>query len=308
VEPSRPEGAGGPPFAIGGPSRLSLDAARTGTASFTVSNITGRPVQARLQVQPSAGVDVSWFTIAPEAGQPPAANPPKEAATTQRAMPVAGTATVDVTVKVPDRAPAGAVSFVLNAALAETPDQIVSGPTVAFEVPAPVKRRFPWWILIVIIVALLILVGGGILIYSLTRPGEPEPTSSPTPTETAAPTPTERPILRSSFFMVDESGSQEDLDLDGEPDVSWSDTDLSPATTVGSPTIFDGSMRGAARVSEPTFEACRDVQLSTEFIAVAETDGTTLICVFTSEGHAAVLEVEASRPDETRRVNFTVWE
>ncbi|WP_344097784.1 PASTA domain-containing protein, partial [Microbacterium deminutum] len=58
---------------------------------------------------------------------------------------------------------------------------VVSGPTVAFQVAEPNKRKFPWWIVIVAVVAVLLLAGGGILIWLLTRPAPP-PTLIKAPT------------------------------------------------------------------------------------------------------------------------------
>ncbi|MCR2792318.1 PASTA domain-containing protein [Microbacterium sp. zg.Y625] len=152
--PTGPAAPGGPPFAVAGPSAVSLDAARSGLASFTVSNVTGRPVRARVMVIPGAGADPAWFRISGDA---------------ERSLPVAGTATVEVAVHVATTAPAGESSFTVGAALEEAPDQVVSGPTVAFRVPDPVKRRFPWLWVIVAVVAVLVLAGGGILIWILTR-------------------------------------------------------------------------------------------------------------------------------------------
>ena len=154
--PVGPVAGQGPPFTVAGPSSVTLDGARSGAGSFAVSNLTGRPVRARVLVVPGTGADASWFQIAGES---------------ERAVPVAGTATVDVAVKVPEKAPAGSFSFAVGAALEEAPDQVVSGPTVAFEVPEPKKRKFP-------LLdpdrrrggALLLLIGGGIAIWLLTRP------------------------------------------------------------------------------------------------------------------------------------------
>lgn len=163
--PAGPSQSGAPPFAVGGPSTLSLDESRSGTGSYTVSNVTGRPVRARLLVLPGAGADAGWFRIEGE---------------TERPLPIAGTATVDVAVTVPPGAPAGPSSFQVGAALEEAPDQVVSGPTVSFTVPESAKRPFPWWIVIVAAVALVVLIGGGIVIWMLTRT-VPDPVLSQPP-------------------------------------------------------------------------------------------------------------------------------
>lgn len=169
-----PAGAGAgeaPPFAVAGPAQIQLGSSRSGTGSFTVSNVTGRSVRARVLVVPGAGADASWFTIS---GEP------------ERALSVAGTTTVDVTVSVPKHTTAGTFSFMLGAALEESPDLVVPGPTVTVGVPEPIKRKFPWWILIVTVAALLVLSIGGALIWNFTR-------STPVPTPTATPTPTPTP-------------------------------------------------------------------------------------------------------------------
>lgn len=162
--PAGPAPGGLPPFAVAGPSTVSLDAARSVAASFTVSNVTGRPVRARVIVLPGAGAEASWFQVAGES---------------ERALPVAGTATVEVAVKVAPDAPAGSYSFALGAALEEAPDQVVSGPTVAFQVPEPKEKKFPWWIVIVVAAAVLLLVGGGLAIWFLTRPPSPPKLTEP---------------------------------------------------------------------------------------------------------------------------------
>jgi hypothetical protein len=283
--PVGPLSAEGPPFAVAGPSSVTLDAARSGSGSFDVSNVTGRPVRARLLLLPGAGADASWFQIA---GEP------------ERALPVAGTAAVDVSVRVPEKAPAGSFSFVLGAALEEAPDQVVSGPTVSFQVPEPKKRKFPWWILIVVLVALLVLAGGGILVYNLTRP-DPEPSPSPTPSDTGP------PILRTDALTFDTATLDLDLDLDGIGDVQLADADLSPAVPAERPTTVFGLMRGVAFVPAPTFEQCRDVFLQ-EFVEVPEVDDGTFVCVFTSEGHAGLLEFRQTQPDQSREILVTVWD
>jgi hypothetical protein len=189
--PVAPAAGEGPPFAVAGPSAVTLDAARSASVSFTVSNVSGRPVRARVLVLPGAGADASWFSVVGES---------------ERALPVAGTTIVDVAVKVSEKAPAGAASFVLGAALEEAPDRVVSSPTVSLQVPPPKPKPFPWWIVIVAVVALLLLVGGGILIWSLTRPDDAPPTDSPT----------EAPAAEAAALVVSVDGL-ELVDEQGEP-------------------------------------------------------------------------------------------
>ena len=289
--PVGPAAGGAAPFALSGPAQLTLDASRAGRASFTVSNITGRPVRARVLIQPGAGADAAWFAIVGDA---------------ERALPVAGTATVDVTVTVAERAPGGQASFVLGAVLEEAPDQVVSSPTVSFEVPPPKPKRFPWWIVIVAVVALLLLVGGGILIWSLTRPDEAPPTESPSP----SPSPT--PTFASGAF-------------DAIPDI-WFDLDENQvvvAPGVGEDVYFyQGAGSGElgvvgqgpprlAVVDEPTFEACveatdyDDVNLQNVLLLP---DRTTHVCVrFTDQGRRSLMTIGPAN-GAGLPVSFVTWE
>lgn len=284
-----PEAAGAgdaPPFSVEGPSQLTLDAARTGKATFTVANRTGRAVRTRVFAQPGPGADAGWFQLGGEV---------------ERAMAPEGTTTVDVTVAVPADVAAGSSSFSLGTALEETPDKVVSSPTVAFEIPARGKRRFPWWIVIVAVVALLVLAGGGILIWSLTRPDDPEPTSSPS----ASPTPTSDVFLSDDFF-VDTSSKSVDLDGDARPDIQVDDADLSAAIPADRATTVFGLVQGVAIVEAATPDACRSVVLESSVQIAQDADGV-LVCVFTSDEHLGVLEFGATQPDETRQVGVTLW-
>jgi hypothetical protein len=262
-----------------------------------------------LIVQPGAGAESSWFTVASDDGQPPA---PPGWATGERGLPVAGTATVDVTVRIPETAPAGAVSFALGAALEESPDRVVSSPTVAFPVPAPTaKRKFPWWIVIVAAVALLVLVGGGILIYFLTRPDDTAPpASSPSPTHEVAQT------------GELQGGGFDHVDLDTK-EVSSGFVEPPPgADVVFRPSFADDggplnlvAGENGARVSltdDPTFEGCEAApdydDDEAQLIRLPDV-GTTFVCVrFTDDGRMALLTI-GSLNEETLRapVSFVTW-
>ncbi|WP_425821081.1 PASTA domain-containing protein [Microbacterium sp. DT81.1] len=132
--------------------------------------MTGRPVRARMLVLPGTGADASWFQITGES---------------ERMIPVAGAATVDVSAKVPEKVAAGSFSFALGAALEEAPDQVVSSPTVVFDVPDREKPRFRWWIVAIVVGALIILAVGGWLIYAFTQPPS-DPTLKQAPTISGA--------------------------------------------------------------------------------------------------------------------------
>jgi hypothetical protein len=266
-----------------------LDAARAGAGSFTVSNVTGRPVRARLLVLPGAGADASWFQVEGES---------------ERMLPVAGTTTVDVSVRLKDSVPAGSYSFVLGAALEESPDQVVPGPTVSFEAK-PGRRRFPWWIVIVAAAAVLLLAAGGILIWSLTRPAA-EPTTSPTPTQ-AGP-----PVYLSDVFLA-------------TPDM-WFDLDESRSTgvPVGGEDVYfyQGAGSGElgvvgqgpprlAIVDEPTFAACEAATGYDDLAAqnvVLLPDRETFVCVrFTDQLRRAVMSIGPLTGDGFP-VSYTTWE
>ena len=257
--PVGPVAAEGPPFSVAGPSTVSLDGARSGSGSFTVSNVTGRPVRARLLVLPGAGADAAWFQVVGES---------------ERLLPVAGTATVDVSVRVAEQAPAGAFSFAVGAALEEAPDRVVSGPTVAFQVagageaevpvvdrdrrrrsPAAARRgRHP---------DLEPHPCGAVTLHRVPRtPGRrssgPMNSCSRPPAKMWTWISTARPTSDSQTLICRRSAPNRQ------------------------PTIVFGLMRGVAIVPEPTFEQCRDVFLA-ESVEVPHADAGTLVCVFTSD-------------------------
>ncbi|GAA1957125.1 hypothetical protein [Microbacterium deminutum] len=291
--PVGPVGPEGPPFAVAGPSQVVLDAARSGSGSFTVSNVTGRPVRARVLVLPGAGADAAWFQVVGES---------------ERALPVAGTATVDVTVKVAEKAAAGAFSFAVGAALEESPDQVVSGPTVAFQVAEPNKRKFPWWIVIVAVVAVLLLAGGGILIWNLTRP-KPGPTNTPTPTTTVA----EPSVFKSDLFLAT-PGTYFDLDTGQQV--------MTPSAGGGEDVFFyQGAGSGElgvvgqgpprlAVVDQPTFAACEAATSYDDLNAqniVLLPDRATFVCVkFTDQDRRSVMTIGPATGGGFP-VSFTTW-
>jgi hypothetical protein len=291
--PVAPAAGEGPPFAVAGPSAVTLDAARSASVSFTVSNVSGRPVRARVLVLPGAGADASWFSVVGES---------------ERALPVAGTTIVDVAVKVSEKAPAGAASFVLGAALEEAPDRVVSSPTVSVQVPPPKPKPFPWWIVIVAVVALLLLVGGGILIWSLTRP-DPKPSPSPSPSATQTPTPTEHPVLDTGSFLFEDNGMTVDLDIDspdGIIDITLIDPDLQVIPFNRPTTLI--AQRGLAIVPNPDFETCREASLASQ-VDIAEGARRTLVCVLTSANRLALLAFGPQIDGSSRRqVSITLWE
>ena len=144
--PGQPPGA--LPFAVTAPPELRLADNRTATTTFTVTNLTGRPVRARLLPRGRNGAADSWMSIS---------------GPTEVPLGVAGTVAVPVTVSVPPTAPEGQHLLVLEV-VAEDDTETVSGQAVAFTVPArspaPVRRRRNWLKVVLIIVgSLLALIG-----------------------------------------------------------------------------------------------------------------------------------------------------
>lgn len=170
--PTEPVTPGAAPFSVTGPTAVALDGQRTGTASFVVTNVTGRPVRARLLPQALSGADAGWLSVVGEAERP---------------IGVAATVTVDVRVHVPPKATAGQHALRLDVSAEDRPDLVATGQVVSFTVPEPDGRKFPTWVIAVVLVAIL-LIGGGA--YAITRfVGGPDPEASPTPTPTPTPTP-----------------------------------------------------------------------------------------------------------------------
>jgi hypothetical protein len=151
--------AGASPFAVTAPPVLALTPGqRTGATSFTITNLTGRPVRVRLRPRGRLGAPDSWFSVVGLVEVP---------------MGVAETITATVNVAVPPDAPAGAAQFFLEV-VAEDDTESVVGQTVAFTVPAPEvappRKKFPWWIIAVGVLVLALIVGG--VIFFLNRGGE----------------------------------------------------------------------------------------------------------------------------------------
>ena len=287
-----PEGPGvsdAPPFAVAGPSELAVDGSRAGTGSFTVSNVTGRAVRARVLVTPGAGADAGWFAVVGSA---------------ERALPDAGTATVQVAVTVPPAAAAGSYTFVVGAALEESPDRVVSGSTVTFAVPEAAKRPFPWWI---VIVAAAVLALAGAAIWWFTRPDEGEPT----PTDDGA------AVFREGVLTLPSGDGYIDLDegvvLDPGLGSTGNGEDIYfyPGAGSGELGLVGQGPPRVAVVDEATFAACESAtgydDLEAQNVLVLANQ-TVHICVrFTDQGRLAVMTIELDEAG-THSVAFTTWE
>jgi hypothetical protein len=158
-------------FAVTAPSELTLAADRTGSTSFTVTNLTGRPVKVRLIPRGQAGASDAWFLVVGPSEVPIA---------------VGATITATVQVRVPPEVPAGSHSLLLNV-VDERNTEPVTGQSVAFAVPPAAvvtRKRFPWWILVVAAVALALIIG--VVVFFLTRDTNPTPPEATPPSSTIA--------------------------------------------------------------------------------------------------------------------------
>ncbi|MGV8849716.1 MAG: PASTA domain-containing protein [Propionibacteriaceae bacterium] len=171
--PAAPEGTaapGGPlPFAVTGPGDLQLAPDRTGTTTFTVTNLTGRPVRVRLQPKSATAEHDSWYSVAGDPEVP---------------MTVGATITVDVRAKVPAGAAAGQDSLHLRAVDEADPEQLTDGQPVAVAIPdAPAPAKKGPFVLIAVIALVVLLVGGAAIWWFLLRKTPPpEVLATPTPT------------------------------------------------------------------------------------------------------------------------------
>ena len=168
--PAAPEetaAPGGPlPFAVTGPGDLQLAPDRTGTTTFTVTNLTGRPVRVRLQPKSATAEHDSWYSVAGDPELP---------------MTVGATITVDVRAKVPAGASAGQDSLHLRAVDEADPEQLTDGQPVAVAIPAaPEQPKKSPFVLIAVLALVVLLVGGGAIWWFLLRkPATPEATQPP---------------------------------------------------------------------------------------------------------------------------------
>ena len=141
---------GAAPFAVTAPPDLTLASDRTGTTTFTVTNLTGRPVKARLIPKGASGAENSWVAVV---------------GPTEVPMGVAATITVDLRVVVPEAAPGGEHLLVLEV-VAEDDTETVTGQSVAFTASGPqapadgTKPKRRWLrILLIALGCLLALIG-----------------------------------------------------------------------------------------------------------------------------------------------------
>lgn len=149
---------------------LRTDSHGRAEGTFTVTNVTGRPLRGRLEARAASPAQQAWLSVTGEAEREFAAN---------------ATHQIVVKIAVPPGAPAAQCAFRLDAVSAQNPDEdFAEGPTVTVEVaPQPAaKKPFPWWI--VAAAAAVVLIAGGVTTYLLTRDRAPAPAASNTPPPT----------------------------------------------------------------------------------------------------------------------------
>lgn len=173
AQPEEPPATGPLPFSVTGAGDLKLAADRTGTTTFTVTNLTGRPIRVRLQPKSSDPTHDGWYKVA---GDP------------EVSMTVGATITVDVKASVPSDAPAGQDSLHLRAVDEADPEQLTDGQPVAVAIPDPPAppKKAPF-LLIGIIALVVLLVGGGAIWWFLLR-GNDAPVATAPPTISGTPT------------------------------------------------------------------------------------------------------------------------
>jgi beta-lactam-binding protein with PASTA domain len=134
--------------------KVTLDDSGEAKASFTVTNTTPQAVRGHLVARPREPAKPEWLSVVGESVRDFGPN---------------GAERVVVQLKVPTRSPAGSYSFRLDAISEADPDEdFTEGPSVAFQVPEPPKKKpFPWWIVIVAAAVVLIVIG--IVVWLLVR-------------------------------------------------------------------------------------------------------------------------------------------
>lgn len=141
------------PFSITAPPEVTLGADRVGTTTFTVTNLAGRPLRARMIPRGRGGAEDSWMSVVGDAEVP---------------MGIAATVTVDVRIAVPPAAPGGQHLLVLEV-VPEDDTETVTGQAVAFTAPPPkppeVKKKRRWLrVVLIIVFSLLALIGLAVVV------------------------------------------------------------------------------------------------------------------------------------------------
>lgn len=113
---------------------VKTDAQGKGEASFTVSNVSDRPLRGRAAAKADAPGQQGWLALVGEA---------------EHAFPPGGTHKFTVAITLAPGTALGKYGFRLDVASPQNPDEdFAEGPRVTIEVEAATaaaKRPFPWW-------------------------------------------------------------------------------------------------------------------------------------------------------------------
>lgn len=159
------------PFAIAGPAELRLGPERIGATSFTVTNLTGRPIRVRLQPRAAAPGNEAWYQVTGEREVP---------------MAVGATLSVEVMARVPGDAPEGTSTLSLRAVDEADPERLTDGPAVAVTVPPPPPppKKLPLVPILAAVLVLVLLGGGAFWFFAMCKQPPLNP-AAPTIPDTA---------------------------------------------------------------------------------------------------------------------------
>jgi len=145
-----------------GVSSVKLDSQLRATIPYTAKNVSARALDGRAvlislpQTKPPSGVvENGWVKIDGNA---------------DRHFDVNKEETFTVRISVPPKSPPGKYTFRLDTVWVEKPDEGDLGGAVAFAVPAPNGKTFPFWIIPVLLV---VLIGLGVGTWLLLKPHGP---------------------------------------------------------------------------------------------------------------------------------------
>ncbi len=126
---------------------VQLNGAGQGEVTFTVSNAVGRPLRARVVLEPEGALTPGWLALV---GEP------------ERELAPDGTQSYSVKLAAPPSAAEGSYAFHLVVVNVANPDEeFAVGPSVSFQVrraAAPVRQKFPMWAAFLVAGVLLIAV------------------------------------------------------------------------------------------------------------------------------------------------------
>jgi cytoskeletal protein RodZ len=203
-------------FAVTAAPNVALDGNNTGKTSFTVTNLTGRPVRARVNPRGGGGAADSWFAVTGAAELP---------------MAVGATATVEIVIAVPRGAPGGQRSLVIEV-VAEDDTEVVTGQSVSFTVNGSGAGKSPLLLIIILVLVVLLVAAAAVWYFFLRTPAEPaEPSPSPSPSASASlsPTPSEPATITNNRLPKISGPTEVNGILTVMDQGSWSSGDLTYA-------------------------------------------------------------------------------